>query len=45
MFPDGKKEKKEIDINDLNVALTYAGQDLTDRWEWYKEKYLKKLQS
>lgn len=27
---------------DLDDALLYAEQDLKDRWEFYKAKYLKK---
>jgi len=40
--PNGSKEKKAIGIKDLEDALLYAEQDLKDRWEFYKEKYLKK---
>ena len=35
------KIKQPIPIKNLNDALTYAEQDLKDRWEWYKEKYKK----
>ena len=41
--PDGNKEKQAIAIQDMATALTYAEQDLKDRWEFYKAKYLKKL--
>jgi hypothetical protein len=41
--PDGSKEKKSIGIKNLEDALLYAEQDLKDRWEFYKEKYLKKI--
>ena len=37
----GDKIKQPIPIKNLNDALTYAEQDLKDRWEWYKEKYKK----
>ena len=30
-----------IPIENLDDALTYAEQDLKDRWEWYKEKFKK----
>jgi hypothetical protein len=43
LFPDGDKEKHEITIDDLKYASKYAEQDLKDRWEWYKERYIKKL--
>jgi hypothetical protein len=43
IFPDGKKEKYTISIVSLEDALNYAEQDLKDRWEFYKERYLKSL--
>ena len=45
MTPDGKQEKKKIDINDLNIAFTYAIEHLTEKWQFYKEEYLKNLKS
>jgi hypothetical protein len=41
--PNGDKEKQEIVIDNLKSASKYAEQDLKDRWEWYKERYIKKL--
>jgi hypothetical protein len=41
--PNGDKEKKAIETPDLKYAFAFARQDLEDRWEWYKEQYLKKL--
>lgn len=35
----GEKSKQPIAITNLNDALTYAEQDLKDRWEWYKEQF------
>ena len=35
----GDKIKQPIPITNLNDALTYAEQDMKDRWEWYKEQY------
>ena len=43
IYPNGTKEKQEIVIDNLRHASEYAEQDLKDRWEWYKERYLKKL--
>ena len=43
IFPDGTKEKQVIEFDSLETALTYAEQDLKDRWEFYKNRYLKKL--
>ena len=39
----GDKEKQLINISYLNDALNYSQQDLKDRWEFYKERYLKHL--
>ena len=40
--PDGKKEKTRIEIPEMKSAATYAEQDIKDKWEFYKSKYLKK---
>ncbi|MBI4650408.1 hypothetical protein HY745_03800 [Candidatus Desantisbacteria bacterium] len=39
----GEKVKHPILISNLMDALTYAEQDIKDRWEWYKEKFRKGL--
>ena len=36
---DGDKENQVISIDNLKNAE----QDIKDRWEWYKERFLKKL--
>lgn len=41
--PNGEKEKKAIDMPDLNTAFAFARQDIEDRWKWYKEQYIKKI--
>jgi hypothetical protein len=43
IYPNGDKEKKIIDVPDLKYAFSFAKQDLEDRWEWYKEQYIKKI--
>jgi hypothetical protein len=43
MMPNGDKEKQEIVIDNLKNASKYAEQDLKDRWEWYRERYIKKM--
>ena len=43
MLPNGDKEKQKIGIDTLARASQYAEQDLKDRWEWYRERYIKKL--
>jgi len=39
----GEETKQPIAIENLKDALTYAEQDIRDRWEWYKEKFKKGL--
>lgn len=43
LYPHNEKEKQSISITRLEDALKYAEQDIKDRWEFYKERYLKKL--
>jgi len=43
LYPKEQKEKQTINITSLEDALNYAEQDIKDRWEFYKERYLKKL--
>lgn len=43
MFPDGTKDKQVIEFKDLDAVLTYAEQDLKDRWEYYKNRFLRGL--
>ncbi|SEA32165.1 MULTISPECIES: DUF7718 family protein [Proteiniphilum] len=43
MLPNGDKEKKAIEMDNLKAASRYAEQDLKDRWQWYKESYIKKM--
>lgn len=41
MYPSGEKEKHPIAIDNLNDALSYAEQDLKDRWRYYKKRFVK----
>ncbi len=43
LFPGGRKEKYPLDIPDLNTALVYAEQDIKDRWQWYRNRYKRRL--
>ncbi len=43
MTANGDKIKTPIDISDLNSATIYAEQDIKDKWEHYKQRYLKGL--
>lgn len=43
IFPGGRKEKHPLNIPDLKTALLYAEQDIKDRWQWYRERYKRRL--
>ncbi|MCL0089591.1 hypothetical protein M1O54_04480 [Dehalococcoidia bacterium] len=43
MFPGGKEEKYPLNIPDLKTALVYAEQDIKDRWNWYRDRYQRRL--
>jgi hypothetical protein len=37
----GHVSKTSIDLPDLSAFLAFAEQDLRDRWEWYRERFLR----
>jgi hypothetical protein len=43
MTPKGEKIKTPIEMPDLKTATIYAEQDIKDKWEIYKQKFLKGL--
>lgn len=43
LTPQGEQEKQVIAIENLNDALLYAEQDLKDRWQHYKRRYVKQM--
>ena len=43
LHPNGEKEKHVIVIDSLEAALNYAEQDIKDRWEFYKERFVRKI--
>ena len=43
LHPDGTKDKYTLSFPDLTAFLQYAEQDLKDRWEWYRERFLKEV--
>ena len=43
LHPNGDKQKKTIEMDNLKAASKYAEQDLKDRWQWYRENYIKKM--
>ena len=45
LFPNGKKEKQAISILTLEDAVNYAEQDIKDRWEFYKDRFIKNMKS
>ena len=43
LYPNGDKDKQVIEFDNLETALSYAEQDLKDRWEFYRNRYIKKI--
>lgn len=43
LYPNGVQEKYSIEIDNLKAAASYAEQDIKDRWDFYKNRYKKKL--
>ena len=43
LHPNGAKDKHFLSFPDLKAFLQYAEQDLRDRWEWYRERFLKEV--
>ncbi len=43
LFPNGEKDKQVIEFENLATALSYAEQDLKDRWEFYKNRYVRRI--
>ncbi len=43
LHPNGEKEKHAIVIDSLEAALNYAEQDIKDRWEFYKERFVRRI--
>jgi len=43
LYPDGKQEKYSIELDNLKTAAAYAEQDIKDRWEFYKNRYIKRM--
>jgi len=41
MLADGRKEKTDLLLKDLNICLTYAENDLRANWRLYREGFLK----
>ena len=45
LHPNKTKDKHPLSFPDLKTFLFYAEQDLKDRWEWYRERFLKEMNS
>jgi len=43
MHPDGSVEKVALPNWGYNEALTFAQDDIRSNWEWYRERYEKKV--
>jgi hypothetical protein len=41
--PKGEKIKTSIEMPDLKTAAIYAEQDIKDKWEFHKEKFIKQI--
>ena len=41
--PDGTQDTRELHIQDYNVALTWAIEELRTRWKFYRERYEREL--
>lgn len=41
--PNGQKEKTAIDIAGLSEASIFAEQDIKDKWEFYRHRYIKAI--
>ena len=44
VHPDGTKEKQPLFLPDLNMAFTFAIQDLKISWMWYRTAYEKEME-
>ena len=42
-YPDGTTEKQPLNFPNLNLAFTFAVQDLKSLWRWYRYGYEKEL--
>jgi hypothetical protein len=40
MARSGRQLSKDVLLHDLASAITFAEQDLSDRWEWYIARFL-----
>jgi hypothetical protein len=43
IYPNGRKEKKSFDMSSLEDALEFAENDINSRYEFYKDRYIKKI--
>jgi hypothetical protein len=44
LHPDGSADKQPINFSNLNLAFTFAVQDLKSLWRWYRYGYEKELE-
>ena len=43
LHPNGAKDKYPLSFPDLEAFSQYAEQDLKDRWDWYRERFLREI--
>ena len=44
LHPDGSVDKQPLNFPNLNLAFTFAAQDLKSLWRWYRYGYEKELE-
>ena len=44
LHPDGSADKQPLDFASLNLAFTFAIQDLKSLWRWYRYGYEKEME-
>ena len=44
LHPDGSVDKQPLHFSTLNLAFTFAVQDLKSLWRWYRYGYEKELE-
>ena len=42
---NGKEDKQPLYVQDFNMALTFAVQDLRISWKWYRAAYEKEIEN
>ena len=43
MDPSGREKKSIVQLPTLEMFVAYAEQDISDRWQWYCDRFLTRL--